>query len=155
FLPPMPLTCGEMFFKKAGEKLGWPMIVSRVAMLTKPIWGRAKCHYCGHCGNGCDVGAMFSSIASTLPVAAKTGRMTLRTNAIASHITVDDKGKAKGVACVDRLTRESFEVEGKIIILGASTLESTRLLLNSVSSKYPNGLANSSGVLGHYLVDHF
>lgn len=155
FLPPMPFTCGEMFLKKAGQKLGWPVIASRVAMLTKPIQGRAKCHFCGNCGTGCDVGAMFSSIASTLPVASKTGRLTLKTNAVVRHITVDDKGKAKGVYCIDRLTHQSFEVDGKIVILGASALESTRILLNSTSDKYPNGLANSSGVLGHYLVDHF
>jgi len=155
FLPPMPFTCGEMFLKKAGDQLGRPVITSRVAMLTRSIHGRAKCHFCGHCGNGCDVGAMFNSVASTLPVAAKTGRLTLQTNAVVRHVTVDGNGKAKGVFCIDRLTRNTFEVEGKIIVLGAATLESTRIMLNSASGKHPNGLGNSSGVLGHYLVDHF
>jgi choline dehydrogenase-like flavoprotein len=99
---------------------------------------------------------MFNSVASTLPVAAATGRMTLRPNSVVRHIVVDtNTGKARGVAYVDRLTRAEYEVFGKVIIVAASTLESTRLLLNSKSRQHPNGLGNSSGVLGHYLVDHF
>jgi choline dehydrogenase-like flavoprotein len=160
FMPPMKLTCGEQLLKKGAEKTGRPGIVSRVAMLTGPpkphMRGRAKCHYCGHCGDGCDVGAMFSSIASTLPVAAATRRMTLRPNSVVRHIIIDNNtGKAKGVAFMDRVTRQEQEVFGKVIIVAASTLESTRILLNSRSRQHPNGLGNSSGVLGHYLVDHW
>jgi choline dehydrogenase-like flavoprotein len=160
FLPPMPLSCGEHLLRKGAEKTGRRGISSRVAMLTaapKPwMKKRARCHYCGDCGNGCDVGAMFNSLSSTLPVAEATGRMTLRPNSIVRHIIVDPKtGKAKGVACVDRVTRQEFEVSGKVVVLGASTLESTRILLNSRNRQHPNGLGNSSGVLGHYLVDHF
>jgi len=161
FLPPMKLTCGEQLLRRGSEKTGRPAITSRVAMLTgsKPIhqkYGRALCHYCGHCGDGCDVGAMFNSVVSTLPVAAATGRMTLRPNSVVRHIVVDtNTGRARGVAYVDRLTREEYQVFGKVIIVAASTLESTRLLLNSKSRQHPNGLGNSSGVLGHYLVDHF
>jgi choline dehydrogenase-like flavoprotein len=162
FLPPMNLTCGEELLKKGSLKTGRPAIVSRVAMLTglKPhmtkYGKRALCHYCGHCGDGCDVGAMFNSVVATLPVAAATGRMTLRPNSVVRHIIVDNNtGKAKGVAFVDRLTFEEQEVQAKVVVVAASTLESTRLLLNSKSRQYPNGLGNSSGVLGHYLVDHF
>ncbi|HXG66578.1 MAG TPA: GMC family oxidoreductase [Blastocatellia bacterium] len=160
FMPPMKLNCGEQLLRKGAEKTGRKGIVSRVAMLTgtpKPhMKGRNKCHYCGHCGQGCDVGAMFNSVASTLPVAMATGRMTLRTNAVVRHILIDpDTGKAKGVAVVDRETRREYEEFGKIIVVAASALESTRLLLNSKSRQHPNGLGNSSGVLGHYLVDHF
>jgi len=93
---------------------------------------------------------------STIPSAQRTKRLTLRSNAIASHVIVDtDTGKAKGIAFIDRLSHKSYEVFAKVIVLCASSIESTRLLLNSSSSKYPNGLGNSSGVLGHYLMDHF
>src|SRR5580765_680245 len=159
-MPAMPLTCGEHLLRKGAEKTGRRGISMRVAMLTSQpksfMKGRRKCHYCGHCGDGCDVNAMFSSVASTLPLAAATGRMTLRPNSIVRHIVVDtNTGKAKGVAFVDRVTNQEFEAVGKIIVLGASTLESTRILLNSKSRQHPNGLGNSSGKLGHYLMDHF
>lgn len=159
-MPAMGLNCGEQLLRKGANKLGRAAIPMRLAMLTAPprphMKGRAKCHFCGNCGDGCDVGAMFNSLSSTLPVAQATGRMTLRTNAIVRHVIVDtDTGKAKGVACVDRLTRQEFEVFGKVVVLAASTLESTRLMLNSKSRQHPAGLGNSSGVLGHYLMDHF
>ena len=161
YLPPMALTCGDQILRSATEKLGWKLIQPRVAMLTQVRdhhrkHGRAQCHYCGSCGNGCSVGAMFNSLSSTLPAAAATGRMTLRPNSVVRHITVDpDTGKARGVAVVDRLTRQELEFNAKVVIVAASTLESTRLLLNSTSSAHPRGLGNSSGVLGRYLVDHF
>lgn len=161
FLPPIPLTCGEVRLRNGSEKLGIKLIQPRVAMLTavKPHharYGRAQCHYCGSCGNGCSVGAMFNSLSSTLPAAEATGRMTLRPNSVVRHIITDtNTGKAKGVAVVDRVTYQEMEFTGKVVIVAASTLESTRLLLNSKSRQHPNGLGNSSGVLGHYLVDHF
>ncbi len=160
FMPPMPLTCGEQLLRRGAEKTGRKGITSRVAMLTgqpKPhMKGRHKCHFCGNCGEGCDVGAMFNSLVSTLPIAAATGRMTLRPNSIVRHVIIDtNTGKAKGVAFVDRVTRQEQEAFSRIVIVAASTLESTRILLNSKSRQHPNGLGNSSGVLGHYLVDHF
>jgi choline dehydrogenase-like flavoprotein len=160
YQPPMRLNCGEQLLRNGAEKTGRVGIASRVAMLTAApkAWmkGRARCHYCGECGNGCDVGAMFNSLSSTLPVARATGRMTLRPNSIVRQILIDpNTGKAAGVACIDRLTRNEFVVRGRLIVLGASTLESTRILLNSKSRQHPNGLGNSSGLLGHYLMDHF
>lgn len=160
FMPPMPLTCGEHLLKKGAAKTGRVAITSRVAMLTgEPaahMKGRYRCHYCGNCGEGCDVGASFSSISSTLPIAAATGRMTLRPNSVVRHLIMDtNNGKARGVAFVDRLSHQEYEVFGKVIIVAASTLESTRILLNSKSRQHPNGVGASSGVLGHYLVDHF
>jgi ferredoxin len=138
----MPLTCGEHLLRKGAEKTGRKAISMRVAMLTsqpKPFMkGRRKCHYCGHCGDGCDVNAMFSSIASTLPIAAATGRLTLRPNSIVRHIVTDNNtGKARGVAFVDRATRQENEAYAKVIIVAASTLESTRILLNSKSRQHP------------------
>jgi choline dehydrogenase-like flavoprotein len=158
FLPPMAMTCGERMLKKAVESR-WKdrrVTIGRVAMLTRSHNGRAQCHYCGHCERGCDTHSYFSTPGSTLPAAMKTGRLTLRPNAVCSHIIVDtNTGKAKGVAFIDRVTKKAHEVYGKVVVLCASTIESTRLLLNSATRQYPNGLANnSSGVLGHYLMDH-
>ncbi|MEW6208521.1 MAG: GMC family oxidoreductase [Acidobacteriota bacterium] len=157
FLPPMKMTCGERLLKKAVESK-WTdrrAIIGRAAILTQNHNGRAKCHYCGHCERGCTTRSYFSSPASTLPAAAKTGRLTLRPNAVASHIIVDtNTGRAKGVAFIDRLTKRSHEVFGRVIVVCASTIESTRLLLNSASRQHPTGLGNSSETLGHYLMDH-
>lgn len=160
FQPPMRLTCGEELLRKGAQKTGRVGVVSRVAMLTAPprpwMKKRAKCHYCGDCGNGCDVGAMFNSLVSTLPVAEATGRMTLRPNSVVRHIIIDSgSGKAKGVAFVDRVTHQEYEVFSRVVVVAASTLESTRILLNSKSRQHGNGLGNSSGVLGRYLVDHW
>ncbi len=155
FLPPMPLNCGEQILRKTTSRMGIPLIPIRKAMLTKLHNGRAKCHYCGHCGRGCDTTAMFNSIASTLPAAKATGRLTLRPNSVVRHILANKEGKAAGVGFFDRLTKKYYEERGKVVILGAAALESTRIMLNSVSDKYPDGIANSSGVLGHYLMDHF
>jgi choline dehydrogenase-like flavoprotein len=163
FLPPMALTCGEWVLKKAIEKMGDPhrrLIIGRVAILTRRIHEgkpdeRAACHWCGHCERGCDTHSYYSSIGSTLPAAERTGRSTLIPNAVVSHIVLDkNTGKAKGVYYVDAVTRAHREVFGKIVVLCASTIESTRILLNSRSLDGAEGLANSSGVLGCYLMDH-
>ena len=160
FMPAMRLNCGEQLLRKGARKTGRTGVPMRVAMITgtpkSHMRGRFKCHYCGNCGDGCDVGAMFNSLSSTLPVAQATGRMTLRPNSIVRQILIDaDTGKAKGIAFVDRVTREEREAYARIIVLAASTLESTRIMLNSKSRQHPNGLGNSSGALGHYLMDHF
>jgi choline dehydrogenase-like flavoprotein len=157
FLPPMKLTCGEMILKKSVESK-WKdrrVMIGRTAILTQNHKGRARCHYCGNCERGCSTHSYFSSPGSTLPAAAKTGRMTLRPNAVASHLIIDtNTGKPKGVAFIDRLTKKAHEVFGRVIVLCASTIESTRLLLNSASRQHPAGVGNSSGVLGCYLMDH-
>ncbi|MGI8782430.1 MAG: GMC family oxidoreductase [Acidobacteriota bacterium] len=155
FLPPMQLTCGEQLLRKAvKQKFGRTVTIGRVAILTADLKGRPKCHYCGPCSRGCTTGSYYSSPASTLPAAEATGRLTLIPDAVVSHIVVDDRGKCKGVYYVDRLTRHHREVFAKAVVLCASTLESTRIMLNSRSARYSNGIANSSGMLGHYLMDH-
>ena len=155
YLPPMPLNCGEKIVQKAGPKAGMKVIPSRVAMRTQSIHGLGRCHYCGDCGRGCDVGGFWNSVSDTLPAAMKTGRMTLRPNSVAREILVDENGKARGVSFVDRVTKKDYEVRSRAVVLGASALESTRILLNSVSRFWPNGMANGSEVLGHYLMDNF
>ncbi len=155
FLPPMHLSCGEQLLRKAvRDKLGHTVTIGRAAILTQNLNGRPKCHYCGPCSRGCTTGSYYSSPASTLPAAAATRRLTLLPNAIVSHIVTDDRGRCRGVHYVDRLTRNHRQVAGRMVILCASTLESTRIMLNSRSAAHPNGIANSSGVLGHYLMDH-
>lgn len=157
FLPAMNMTCGERLLKKAVES-NWKdrrVIIGRAAILTKFHQGRAACHYCGHCDRGCTTYSYFSSPGSTLPAAAKTGRMTLRPNSVVREILVDtNTGKAKGVRVIDQVTKRDYEFLSKVVVLCASTLESTRILLNTKTRQHPEGLGNTSGVLGHYLMDH-
>src|SRR5437762_1720483 len=130
FLKPVPLTCPEAVFRSAmREKFSdRPVIYGRSATATEPINGRAPCHYCGHCGRVCNVSASFSSAGVLLPIAEKTGNLTLRTNAVAWKVLTDKNGKAKSVLYVDRLTRQPEEALGKVIVVGAGCLESTRML---------------------------
>lgn len=155
FLPPMALRCGEKILKTAVDKMGRRLTIGRVANLTRNHQGRAACHYCGPCYRGCSTGSYFSSPMSTLPAADATGKFTLVTNAVVRHVTTNDAGKADGVFYFDRDTRNSREIKAKIVVLCASTMESTRIMMNSANDQNPNGLANSSDVLGHYLMDHF
>lgn len=154
FLPPMAFDCSEKMLKEKADAMGRRLTIGRTAVLTRPHKGRAACHWCGPCGRGCRTGSFFSTPASTLPEAEGTGKLTLRTNAIVRHITTNDEGLADGVFFFDKHTKESDEVRAKIVILAASTIESTRILFNSANDRFPNGLGNSSGVLGHYLMDH-
>ncbi|MGA8184199.1 MAG: GMC family oxidoreductase [Terriglobia bacterium] len=156
FLPPMNLSCGDLQAKRIIEnKFGWRVMPDRVANLTVPHNGRPACHYCDECQRGCYTASYFNSPAVTLPAAAKTGRFTLQSDAVVSHVMVDNEGRASGVHYIDRTTHEHREARAKIVVLAASALESTRILLNSTTRRYPNGLGNSNGVLGHYLMDHF
>ena len=155
FLPPMALTCGEEILKKAiRDRFGRTMTIGRAAVLTRALHGRPACHYCGPCSRGCITGSYYSSPHSSLPAAAATGRLTLVSDAVVSHLVVGDDGRCAGVYYIDRVTRSHREIFGNVVVLCASTLESTRIMLNSRSSRHPEGLANASGVLGHYVMDH-
>jgi len=158
FQKPVPLLCGERILKKGVEKTGRRLIPTRCGVTMERLPHnkyRAPCHWCGTCGRGCDVGAMFNSHVALLAPALETGKLTIRPDSVVREVLVDNNtGKARGVSFVDRKTKKDYEVYGKVVVLGASTLESTRIMLNSKSRLYPNGIANSSGVLGHYLHDH-
>jgi choline dehydrogenase-like flavoprotein len=162
FQKPQPMLCGETILKRGVEKTGRRLIPTRAGVTsekgklpTHVQKHRASCHYCGTCGRGCDVGAMFNSPTALIEPAKLTGNVTVRSNSVVREVLIDNQtGKAKGVAFVDAVSKKDYEVYGKLVVLGASTLESTRILLNSKSRQHPNGLANSSGVLGHYLHDH-
>ena len=156
FLPPMAMSCAETQLRtRVKQKLGNTVTIGRTANLSKPINGRAQCHYCGPCEQGCVTHSYFNSAFTTVADALKSGNTTLITNAMVYRVLMDpDKNVANGVMYIDRVTHEVKEVRARVVILCAQALESTRILLNSTSTQYPVGLANSSGALGHYLMDH-
>jgi choline dehydrogenase-like flavoprotein len=153
FQPPPKPRCTEVFIKKAFHKLNILCVPARLAILTKPLNGRPACHYCGQCGRGCVTASNFSSSQVMIPPAQETGRFTLITDAMAREIVLGKDGKAEAVAYVDKKTRTEQRVRAKAFVVAASACESARLLLNSKSSLFPEGLANSSGVVGRYLTD--
>jgi choline dehydrogenase-like flavoprotein len=136
------------------------LIISRTANLSEPQQvhldlGRGKCQARNMCSRGCPFGAYFSTQSATLPAAAKTNNLTLLPNSVVHSIIYDDqKEKATGVRVFDALTKEMSEYYATIIFLNASTINSNLILLNSTSKRFPNGLGNDSGVLGHYLMAH-
>jgi len=149
FLPVMPLNCAESIFTAACKTLGWPTTHRRLAQLTQMHNRRPPCHYCGNCVNGCDVGAMFSTVSTTLPPALKTGNLELKTDSVVAAVRMNNENRAQGVTYIERFTGKQFDVDAKYVVLAASTLENTRLLLLSAKG----GLANSSGTLGQYMID--
>ncbi len=153
FLPPPKPRCTEILVKKTCDQLGILCVPSRMAILTKALNGRPACHYCAQCGRGCITGSNFSSSQVMIPPAQKTGRFTLITNAMAREIIAGKDGKAESVSYIDKSTRTEKRVNARAFIVAASACESARLLLNSRSSLFPDGLANSSGVVGRYLTD--
>ena len=154
YLPPIPWRCSEHVMKRATDAMGIPMIAVRKAVLTRPYDKRLACHYCGHCMDGCDVASIFSSPDCMLPKAEVTGNFTLRQNALTREILVDSEGLASAVSFIDTETGTEQQVAAKIVVVCCSTVETARLLLNSRSPKFPAGLANSNGVVGHYLNGH-
>jgi choline dehydrogenase-like flavoprotein len=153
FLPPPKPRCWERVVKQAADGLRITCIPSRLSILTRPLNGRAACHYCGQCNRGCAANANFSSPGVLLKPALETGRLTIIPNAMARAVMVHADGRARAVAYIDKTTREDREIRGRVVVLAASACESARLLLNSKSPQFPNGLANGSGVVGKYLTD--
>ena len=143
----------ELYFKQAADRLKIACVPSRLSILTKPLNGRAACHYCAQCGRGCTTHSNFQSPTVLLPPAMKTGKLTIVTGAMAREVLSNAEGKATGVSYVDTATGEEKTVQGRIVVLAASACESARLLLNSKSARFPKGLANGSGVVGQYLTD--
>ena len=156
-LPPMELNCVEQKVKGAiadnfTDRL---LTIGRTAHLTEPKHNRGTCQYRNRCIRGCPFGAYFSSLASTLPAAEVTGNLSTITNAIVTSVIFDDKTqKATGVRVKDANTLEEKEFYAKIIFLNASTVGTTSILMHSTSERFPNGMGNDSGELGHNLMDH-
>jgi len=153
FLPPPKPRCTEIFIKRACDKIGVTCVPSRLAIITQNHNGRAACHYCGQCGRGCIPASNFSSSQVMIPPAKKTGRLTMITEAMARELMVGKSGKVEAVSYIDKKTRSEQQVRARAVVLGASACESARLLLNSRSALFPDGLANGSGVVGRYLTD--
>jgi choline dehydrogenase-like flavoprotein len=162
FLPPFELNCVEKHLQKSIKKhyADRHLIIGRGAHLTKPQpWhlalGRGQCQARSLCYRGCPFGAYFSSQSATLPAAARTKKLTLRPQSIVHSIIYDEKlGKATGVRVIDALTNEMYEYYAKIIFANASTVATNMLMLNSTSNRFPNGLGNDNGLLGHYVAFH-
>jgi choline dehydrogenase-like flavoprotein len=155
---PIKLNCGEMLLRKAIAPMGRHLIPGRCGVTTDGVAGskyRARCMGRGRCGRGCDIQASFHSPTALIFPARDTGNLELRPNSTVAEVLVDpDTGKAAGVRVIDSVTRQVSDYRARVVVLAASTLESTRLLLNSRSRQYPNGLANSSGAVGHYFCEH-
>lgn len=158
FLPPMEMNCIERDLREAvvskwrGERT---VTIGRVAILTADHNGRAACHYCGPCERGCITLSYFSSINSTLPAAEATGRLTLRPHSVVHSVLYDEKRRrAAGVRFIDAQTMEAIEVRARVVFVCAGALETARIMLNSQSTRFPNGIANGSGQLGRNVMDH-
>lgn len=162
FLPPFEFNTVELALKKKFDARYAParMIMGRTANLNTASeshlsQGRGPCQARSQCHRGCSFGAYFSTQSSTLPAALKTGRLRIATNSIVHSVIYDPKtNRATGVRVIDAETMETREYHARVVMLCASTLGSTAVLMNSTSNAFPTGLANSSGVLGHYLMDH-
>jgi choline dehydrogenase-like flavoprotein len=152
-LPPPPLRANEYFIKRGFESLGIPVAASRLAILTRPHNGRPACLYATPCFRGCAIGANFQSTTVLLPLARRTGNLDVRTSAFVYEVELDRRGRARGVNFIDRRTGRHHSVRGRAVVLAASTGETARILLNSHSARFPQGLANESGQVGRNLAD--
>lgn len=162
FLPPFEMNCVEKELKEKIEKKYKDrfMVHGRGAHLTQPTelhlkQGRGQCQARDLCARGCPYGGYFSSVSATLPWAQKTGNLTIRPHSVVHSIIYDEqKGKASGVRIVDALTKETIEYSARIIFVNAACLNSNLILLNSTSSRFPNGLGNDNGLLGKHIIFH-
>ncbi len=155
WLPPIGPRCAEVrLAAAAAKKFGFFTFMSPKAAITRDHRGRPACHYCGPCNTGCDSGSKFTTVGVLLPPALATGRLTIRMNTIVRSVLTGNDGLARGVSFVDRYTFQEGEAYGKVVVLAASAIETARLLLNSKSSRFPDGLANSSGQVGRNLVEN-
>jgi choline dehydrogenase-like flavoprotein len=162
FLPPMDLTCVEKYFQEhvAKNYQKRHVIIGRCAHITelKPIFseqGRAKCQNRNLCQRGCPFGGYFSSNASTIPWAMRTGKMTLLPNTVVESVMYDDQHeKVTGVRVIDAVSKKTTEYFARIVFVNASALNTNLILLNSKSRRFPNGLGNDSGLMGKYVAFH-
>ena len=153
FLPAPKPRCWETVVKRAADKHKVTCIPSRLSILTKPKNGRPACHYCGQCNRGCATNSNFTSPNVLLFPAMQSGLLTIRTDAMVCEVSVNRDGLADGVIFIDKLSGMEEKVEAKVVVLAASACETARIMLNSKSAKFPQGIGNSSGMVGKYLTD--
>ncbi len=175
--PPPKMRAGELFARERGKKLGLPIVPIHRAVLSarqdpdvlpqkihpknpraqkilaEAMRGRAACFWATPCGRGCSIKANYQSTTVHLPPALATGNLDLLPNAMAREVKTDASGKATGVVYIDKVTGGESTVHGRVVVLAASSAESVRILLNSKSARFPHGLANSSGLVGKYIMD--
>jgi choline dehydrogenase-like flavoprotein len=154
FLPPPKPRLHELFVKKGGGKAEVPVIPSRLSILTRKINSeRGVCFFCSQCNRACQVYADFSSGTCLVKPAMQKGKVELYTDAMVREVLTDEKGMATGVLYIDKKDMKEYKIGAKVVVLAASACETARIMLNSKSKLHPNGLSNSSGVLGRYLHD--
>lgn len=153
FLPPPAPRCYELMVKDAADRLNITCVPARLSIITKNHNGRMACHYCGQCNRGCRTNSNFTATNVLIGPALKTGRLTLRTNSMVREVNLNDRGLATGVTYIDTKSGTEHRADARVVVLAASACETARLLLNSKSPKFPNGLANTSGTVGKYLTD--
>ncbi|HJP59105.1 MAG TPA: GMC family oxidoreductase [Gemmatimonadaceae bacterium] len=153
FLPPPAPRCYELMVKDAADRLNITCVPARLSIITKNHNGRMACHYCGQCNRGCRTNSNFTATNVLIGPALQTRRLTLRTNAMVREVNLNDRGLATGVTYIDTKSGTEHRANGRVVVLAASACETARLLLNSKSPKFPNGLANASGAVGKYLTD--
>ena len=155
FLPPVPMKCSDQIVKRGAAKLGVKVIHVRKSTLSVARGGRPACHFCGNCMAGCDVAAKYNSADVHIIPAMRTGKLEAIGNAIVYEVMMSDENKATGVRYIHRETKQQGEVRGRSVVVSCACAQSVGLLLMSKSSRYPTGLANSSGHLGQDFIPHF
>jgi choline dehydrogenase-like flavoprotein len=150
-MPPPAPRCAERLLQRAAGSVGIPVVPIRRAVMTRPHRGFPACHLCGSCGKGCDTASFFNSADHLLPSALETGRLEIRSTRCARR--GGRRGLAKGVQYFDRRTGAERLALGKVVVMAASCMDSTRILLNSRSERYPNGIGNGADVIGRYLCE--
>lgn len=155
FLPPPKPRLHELYYIKGARKANIPVIPSRLSVLTKRINNdRGVCFYCSQCNRSCSVYADFSSGSCLIfPAQRSTGRVDLYTDAMVRVVLTNGAGEAKGIIYINKQDRQEYQINAKVVVLAASACSSARILLNSKSSQHPQGLGNSSGLIGRYLHD--
>jgi choline dehydrogenase-like flavoprotein len=155
FLPPPKPRLHELYYIKGARKANIPVIPSRLSILTKRINNdRGVCFYCSQCNRSCSVYADFSSGSCLIfPAQRSTGRVDLYTDAMVREVVTNGAGEATGIIYINKEDRQEYQINAKVVVLAASACSSARILLNSKSSEHPQGLGNSSGLIGRYLHD--
>ncbi len=153
FLPPPKPRVHELLVMQGAKKIGIPVLANRLSILTRAHNGRPACHYCSQCGRGCSTNSNFSSPSVFINPAQLTGNLEVIPHAMVREVTTDTEGKATGVSYVNTQDLQEYQVRARVVVLAASACSTARIMLNSKSPRHPNGLGNSSDVIGRYLMD--
>ncbi len=154
FIRPLSLRCSERILQRASAKFGMRLIPVRKALATEPGRGRAVCHHCGHCMRGCGVSAIYNTAEHAIPQARETGNLDVRMEWMAHELLADNEGKVRAARFVEREGTREMEIRARVFAVCCGNIESPRLLLNSKSPRFPNGLANNNDNVGRYLHGH-